>query len=133
MHPFGPHFVYLLPKPRPPLQKVTAILLLLVFSISLYGRQLRYWECKISSLLQSAAAACDCEKKAGFALQEDDPQPVSHPHSHVQADEYYLKVSGYVPFASQLSAGSRNGMNMASPLPESDIPGPWRPPNPWNI
>jgi hypothetical protein len=75
-------------------RKLSAILLIILFSFSQYTRQLSNLECKFSNTFKSDAAKCDCEKKASFGKQGSDQSPISKTHTHIHLDEFFSMTKG---------------------------------------
>ena len=73
--------------------KTTAsILLISLFMLTQYGRQLAYLQCKVENFsVKTSATTCDCEKDYGNDVGKDDNQlPPQETHVHISLDEYYV-------------------------------------------
>lgn len=44
------------------MQKIIAIIFLMIFSVTQYGKLIDYWNCKITNSSDTRAVQCDCEK-----------------------------------------------------------------------
>ena len=68
------------------------ILLISLFMLTQYGRQLAYLKCKIENFsVKTSTATCDCEKDYGNNLDNaDNKLPPQKTHVHVSLDEYYV-------------------------------------------
>ena len=71
--------------------KTAAILLIMLFIVSQYGKQAAYLQCKIENLNNnSKIPVCDCEKSQSADLAKNDAVPASKTHVHPSIDEYYV-------------------------------------------
>lgn len=73
--------------------KTTAsILILSLFILTQYGRQLAYLQCKVENFsVKKDTASCDCEKDYSNDLSKTDNKlPPQKTHIHISLDEYYL-------------------------------------------
>ena len=112
------------------MKKLSAILLICLFAISQYARQLRYLECKFYNTFNLASGKCDCEKQTGFGTQDPNQMPLSKIHAHAHPDEFFSvsrEVTADFILESTLSQANR--------LPgEDECKGnyliPWQPPIP---
>ncbi|MGB4845701.1 MAG: hypothetical protein WBP16_14640 [Ferruginibacter sp.] len=70
--------------------KLTSIVLICLFALSQYAKQLSYIECRISNTFKADAVKCDCETK----LVQDNPSspedPVGLVHFHVHIDDVFF-------------------------------------------
>lgn len=74
------------------------ILLISLFMLAQYGRQVAYLQCKIENFsVKTNTATCDCEKNTDTDLNKTDNKlPPQKTHSHISPDEYYdLNESTY--------------------------------------
>jgi len=78
-----------LTKPKPLVLKLSAILLLCVFTWSQYAKQAIYLECKMANTFKSFAVKCDCETIAGLDNPGSPNIPLSNTHSHTHLDELF--------------------------------------------
>ncbi len=69
-----------------------AILLITLFMLTQYGRQLAYLQCKVENFsVKTSTATCDCEKDQGYDFGKDNNQlPPQKAHVHISLDEYYV-------------------------------------------
>ncbi|MEO7983584.1 MAG: hypothetical protein ABI688_05855 [Bacteroidota bacterium] len=111
------------------MRKLSAILLLSIFTFSQYARQLSYLECKLSNTFKFNSVKCDCEKQAGLDKKDNNQSPSSKTHTHIHLDEFFC-------FARQVVAGCyyKRISSPSNRLPAADecdgnFSKPWRPPN----
>ena len=71
---------------------IASILLISLFMLTQYGRQLAYLQCKVENFsVKTSATTCDCEKDYGNDVGKDDNQlPPQKTHVHISLDEYYV-------------------------------------------
>jgi hypothetical protein len=71
-------------------QKIASILLICLFALSQYAKQLSYIECKLSNNFKAENAKCDCETKLAQDTSSAPDQPANTTHFHLHADEIYF-------------------------------------------
>ncbi|HLG39396.1 MAG TPA: hypothetical protein VI461_06995 [Chitinophagaceae bacterium] len=110
------------------MRKLSAILLIGLFTFSQYARQLSYLECKLSNVFKPNLSKCDCDKKISLVSQDSNPSPASKVQTHIHLDEFF-SIAGEVDinsFAKSLAkAACLNGDDEC----EGNILRLWRPPN----
>jgi hypothetical protein len=82
-----------------------SILLISLFMLAQYGRQVAYLQCKIENFsVKTNTATCDCEKNTGTDLTKTDNKlPPQKTHTHISLDEYYeLNESAYTSTINNL-------------------------------
>lgn len=73
------------------MQQLASILLICLFALSQYAKQLSYIECKLSNNFKAENAKCDCETKLAQDSSESPDQPANTTHFHVHANDVYFK------------------------------------------
>jgi hypothetical protein len=72
------------------LQKIFTILLISLFAISQYAKQLSYIECKLSNNFKTDVTQCNCETKLAEDSSQSPDQPINATHFHVHLDDIYF-------------------------------------------
>lgn len=70
--------------------KLTSILLIFLFALSQYAKQLSYIECRISNAFKADAVKCDCETKLVQVNPSSPEQPEGLVHFHVHIDDIFF-------------------------------------------
>jgi len=109
-------------------RKFSAILLIGIFALSQYARQISYLQCNLINSFKQPDQLCDCAKQAGFEKQTDEQAPAHKAHFHVRADEIFsfteeteLKI--FLPVSKQLFSAY---LKIEC---DGHHPSPWQPPN----
>jgi len=78
-----------------------SILLISLFMLAQYGRQVAYLQCKIENFsVKTNTATCDCEKNTDTDLTKTDNKlPPQKTHIHISLDEYYVLNESDYTFA----------------------------------
>ena len=70
--------------------RLTSIVLICLFALSQYAKQLSYIECRLSNAFKADVLKCECETK----LVQNNPslpeQPVGLVHFHVHIDDIFF-------------------------------------------
>lgn len=109
------------------LRKLTAVIVLLVFFVSQYERQLGYANCRITNYFKPDGNKCDCEQllENSSSPVADNTAPPVHVHHHPD-ESYFPPLSSKVHFFSYLNTVF--SVIQESALPFGNVYGIDRPP-----
>ena len=71
------------------MKQLAAILLISVFTLSQYAKQLAYLECKFANSIQLTTKQCDCEKNYEVTSETAKKTTAPQSHFHPVIDDYY--------------------------------------------
>jgi hypothetical protein len=71
-------------------RNISAILIICIFAISQYAKQLSYVECKFSNTFKPFTAHCDCEKRLETGKSANAELPVPKTHTHLHPDDFFF-------------------------------------------
>jgi hypothetical protein len=70
------------------MQKIAALIFLVTFFATQYGKLVSYWECKITNSSDISAVQCDCEKILNNT-NEDDSNIMNRLHVNEKSEESF--------------------------------------------